>query len=69
MSVAFGADENTAITGSLDSSIKVWSIKNGINLMTMYITKPYEGMNITDVDGLTQARQEKLFTLGAITTN
>lgn len=63
--VAFGADATTAITGSLDASIRVWSIEKGVTLQTMQVVKPYERMNIADVSGLTETRKAKLKTLGA----
>jgi WD40 repeat protein len=64
-SIAFGAAPMTAITGSLDATIRVWSIQTGAILEEMRVIRPYEGMNITDVSGLTETRQAKLKVLGA----
>jgi WD40 repeat protein len=66
-SVAFGANGTDVVTGSLDTSMQVWSIKNGngMALRKMQIPKPYEGMNIANVEGLSDACQTILLALGA----
>jgi WD40 repeat protein len=64
-SVAFSANGTDVVTGSLDTSMRVWSIKNGVALRKMRIPKPYEGMNIANVEGLSDACQTNLLALGA----
>jgi len=53
-----------------EGQIKIWSI-NGLTqkaecLRTLNIAKPYEGINITDVKGLSDAQKMSLKELGAI---
>ena len=65
-SVAFSLDKKTLASGSDDGTIKLWDVKTGKCLKTLRIDKPYEGMNITDVKGLTSAEVNTLKALGAI---
>jgi WD40 repeat protein len=51
---------------SEDGQIKLWDYQNGNCLQTMSSDRPYEGMNITGVKGLTEAEIATLKTLGAI---
>ncbi|MGD1807439.1 WD40 repeat domain-containing protein [Dapis sp. BLCC M126] len=59
-------DSRMVITGSLDETIKLWDVESGECLKTMRVARPYEGMNITGVKGLTDAHLEMLKTLGAV---
>ncbi len=52
-------------SGSHDGTIKLWDVQTGDCLQTLSSSKPYEGMNITGVKGLTQAQKEMLKELGA----
>ncbi|MBI4781429.1 MAG: hypothetical protein HY785_08885 [Oscillatoriophycideae cyanobacterium NC_groundwater_1537_Pr4_S-0.65um_50_18] len=54
------------ISSSLDGTIKVWNPETGTCLKTLRAPRPYEGMNITRLSGLTAAQQETLRELGAI---
>ncbi|MBW4659063.1 MAG: hypothetical protein KME15_10335 [Drouetiella hepatica Uher 2000/2452] len=55
------------ISSSLDGTIKIWHPETGVCLQTLRAPRPYEGMNVTRLSGLTEAQQETLRELGAIT--
>ncbi|AFZ17987.1 WD40 domain-containing protein [Allocoleopsis franciscana] len=65
-SVAFSRDGQTLISGSQDETVKIWNVKTGECLKTLRAARPYEGMNITGVTGLTEAQKTMLKTLGAV---
>jgi WD40 repeat protein len=54
---------------SEDGEIKLWDYQSGHCLQTMSSDRPYEGMNITGVKGLTETEIATLKTLGAILIN
>ncbi len=64
-SVTFVPDNRTLVSGGYDETIKFWDIESGECLKTLS-NKPYEGMNITGVKGLTEAEKATLKALGAI---
>ncbi|NET41395.1 NB-ARC domain-containing protein [Okeania sp. SIO2B3] len=59
-------DNETVISGSLDGTIKFWDVKTGVCWRIWRVPRPYEGMNITGVKGLTEGNKEVLKALGAI---
>jgi WD40 repeat protein len=65
-SVAFSSDGQTLVSGSQDETVKIWNVKTGECLKTLVAARPYEGMNITGVTGLTEAQKAMLKTLGAV---
>ena len=65
-SVAFSPDSKTLAGGSEDGTIKLWDVKTGECLKTLRAERPYEGMNITGVTGLTEAQKATLKALGAV---
>lgn len=65
-SVAFSPDGSTLANGSWDETIKVWDVKTGECLRTLRPERPYEGMNVTGVRGLTSAQLASLKVLGAV---
>ncbi|MBP5971308.1 hypothetical protein HW132_00800 [Brasilonema sp. CT11] len=65
-SVAFSHDGHTLVSGSQDETIKLWDIRTGECLKTLRSPRPYEGMNITGVTGLTEAQKTTLKALGAV---
>lgn len=65
-SIAFSPDGRTLVSGSNDETIKLWDIETGECTNTLKPERIYEGMNITDVTGLTPAQKATLKALGAI---
>ncbi|PHJ61571.1 hypothetical protein VF14_09170 [Nostoc linckia z18] len=63
--ITFSPDGRNLISGSRDETIKVWDIKSSECLKTLD-NKPYAGMNITGVKGLTEAEKATLKALGAV---
>lgn len=53
-------------SSSADETIKLWNINTGECLQTLKADRPYEGMNITGVTGITETQKATLQALGAI---
>lgn len=66
VSVSFHPEQPLLVSGCLDETLKVWDIQTGACVNTLRVERPYEGMNITGVTGLTEAQKETLKNLGAI---
>lgn len=64
-SAAFSPDSQTLASGSEDQTIKLWNVKTGECLKTLKSARPYQGMNITGVTGLTKSTVDSLKSLGA----
>jgi WD40 repeat protein len=65
-SVAFSPDGLTLISGSEDGTMRLWDVELGKCLNTLQIPRPYEGMILTGVQGLTEAQKSALKALGAV---
>jgi WD40 repeat protein len=65
-SVAFSPNGQLLASGSADETIKLWDVKTGECLKTLRAERPYEGMNITGVTGITEAQKVTLKALGGI---
>jgi WD40 repeat protein len=65
-SVAFSPDGETLASSSHDGTAKLWNLQTGKCLKTLKGVGPYEGMNITQVKGLTEVQKATLKMLGAI---
>lgn len=60
-------DAPTAIfSGSFDETIKVWDLDTRSCRSTLRVSRPYEGMNISSMTGLTEAQRVTLEALGAV---
>ncbi|WNZ27620.1 hypothetical protein HJG54_32715 [Leptolyngbya sp. NK1-12] len=67
--VVFNADNTLIASSSADETIKIWDVQTGECLKTLRADRPYEGMDITGVTGLTDAQKSALKALGAIEFN
>ncbi|MDX2239257.1 MAG: NACHT domain-containing protein [Leptolyngbyaceae cyanobacterium bins.302] len=65
-SVLFGSDGAVIASGSLDETVKLWNVQTGECMNTFKSDKPYAGMNITGVQGLSEVEKVNLRALGAI---
>jgi WD40 repeat protein len=64
-SVAFSPNGQVVASGSQDQTVRLWDVKTGESIQTLRAKRPYEGMNITRVKGLTEATILTLQSLGA----
>jgi WD40 repeat protein len=64
--VIFSPDGQILASSSQDETIKLWNIQTGECLQTLRAPRPYEGMNITGVTGLTSVQKATLKALGAV---
>ena len=64
--LAMGPTGEIVISGSEDETIKIWEIRTGQCLGLLRPDRPYEGMNIAGVVGLTSAQRNMLKSLGAV---
>ncbi|ABW31152.1 WD40 domain-containing protein [Acaryochloris marina] len=69
LSVCFNTQGTVLISGSADATIKLWDLHTGDCLETLRPDRPYEGMNITGVTGLTEAQKSTLQNLGAMSND
>nr|WP_290223891.1 NB-ARC domain-containing protein [Trichocoleus desertorum] len=66
-SLVFDVKRQVLWSGSQDETVKCWQLDTGICAHTLQPPRPYEGMNITGVMGLTEAQKTTLIALGAVT--
>jgi WD40 repeat protein len=64
--VAFSLDGQRLASGSEDETLQLWHVETGERLHQLRSDRPYEGMNITGVIGLTTAQKATLRALGAV---
>ena len=64
--VAFSLDGQKLASGSEDETLQLWQVETGERLRQLRSDRPYEGMNITGVIGLTTAQKATLKALGAV---
>ena len=67
-SIAFCPDGQSLISSSEDEAIKLWDLKTGKCLKTFIVKRPYELMNIKDINNMTKTNFETLISLGAVNT-
>ncbi|MGK7907459.1 MAG: NB-ARC domain-containing protein [Synechococcus sp.] len=65
-SVRFSPQGQSIASGSQDETVRLWDTTSGECLRVLKSARPYEGMNITGVRGITDACKQTLFALGAI---
>ncbi|HEY9622041.1 MAG TPA: NB-ARC domain-containing protein [Crinalium sp.] len=68
-SVAFSPTHSLLVSGSEDETIKLWNCETGERLHTFRVERLYEGMNITDIMGVTNTQKATLRSLGAVEQN
>ncbi|MEB3360287.1 MAG: NB-ARC domain-containing protein [Synechococcales bacterium] len=68
-SVAFSPTGTLLASASKDETIRLWDIKTGQTTTFLRPKRPYEGMNITEVKGLTGFQRTALLALGAVDQN
>ncbi len=56
----------TAFSGGLDESIKIWDLSSQTCVSTWRVPRPYEGMRIKGLQGLSEAQLMTLIALGAV---
>ena len=64
--LALHPNDQILISGSQDETIKLWNLKTGQCLETWRAPRPYAGMNIMGINGLTDAQKVSLKMMGAI---
>lgn len=64
-SIAFTPNGETLVSGSEDSSIRLWDITFGECLNVLQSPKPYQEINIFNIQGVTDAQRQALKQLGA----
>jgi WD40 repeat protein len=65
-SVALSVDGELVTSGSFDGTVKLWDAKTGACLRTLEPERRYERLNITGLNGITDAQRQALINLGAI---
>ncbi|MBV7333122.1 WD40 repeat domain-containing protein, partial [Chloroflexi bacterium TSY] len=66
LSVDFTPEGQMLASSNGNEMINLWDVETGTHLQTVHLERPYEGMNITDATGMTEAQKETLKALGAV---
>lgn len=65
-SATFALEGQMLVSSSKDGTIRLWNSPTDECMRVVTVDRPYEGMNISGVKGLTEAQTEALRVLGAI---
>lgn len=64
--VAFHPNGGVLASGGSDGTVKLWDVATGDGIATLALPRPYEGMNITNSTGISDAQRSTLRALGAV---
>ena len=64
--IAFSPDGRRLAGGSHTETVRIWDIETGQVVQEIHSPRPYDGLNITGVTGLTDAEIRMLKQLGAV---
>lgn len=62
----FSHSGDLLVSCSRDGTIRLWNVLAGKCVAVLRVPQPYEGTNITDVQGLTRTQYASLLKLGAL---
>ncbi|MCC5606507.1 hypothetical protein LC612_06820 [Nostoc sp. CHAB 5834] len=65
-SIAFSPDGSMLVSSGAEETLNLWDVKTSKCLKTLRAPRPYEGMNITGITGLTEAQKATMKVLGAV---
>jgi len=66
VAVDFNPDGTLLAAGSEDGTVQIWDVQSGTLQRTLTMPRPYTGMEITGVQGLSAAQRRTLRILGAV---
>lgn len=64
-SLAFSSDDKTLYSGGHDTIIIAWDLETHAHL-ALPLDRPFEGVDITDISGVSEAHKDILYKLGAV---
>ena len=68
-SLAVSGKRKKFFSASADESVKIWSTEDFSYIGDVFIDKPYDGMVIDNITGLTESEISSLKQLGAVEKN
>ncbi|MEM9120562.1 MAG: NB-ARC domain-containing protein [Cyanobacteria bacterium P01_F01_bin.56] len=66
LAISFSPDGKVLASGDSDGNIQFWNVNTGKSIALLKSPRPYEGTDITGVQGLTEAQRTSMLVLGAI---